>query len=186
MPDEQNPAGPSTGGDGELRAINAVVEALKPLRDDERKRVLEYVLARFGAVPLQSPIGGVSASGSASVPLSSLVPVQAVQVQDIRSLKELKGPKSANEMAALVAFYLSEIAPESERRDAVTKADIEKYFKTAGFKLPADANFTLVNAKDAGYLDRIGSGKYKLNPVGYNLVAHRMGGDEKRKHNRKR
>jgi hypothetical protein len=54
-------------------------------------------------------------------------------------------------------------------------------FKSAVFKLPADASFTLVNAKNAGYLDSIGGGQYKLNPVGYNLVAHRMGSDEKKK-----
>jgi hypothetical protein len=33
--------------------------------------------------------------------------------------------------------------------------------------------------KNAGYLDSAGTGQYKLNPVGYNLVVHRMGaGDE--------
>jgi hypothetical protein len=78
-------------------------------------------------------------------------------------------------MATLVAFYVSELAPASERSATITKADVERYFKTAGFRLPADAAFTLVNAKNAGYLDNAGSGQYKLNPVGYNLVAHRMG-----------
>ena len=48
----------------------------------------------------------------------------------------------------------------------------------AGFRLPADASFTLVNAKNAGYLDTAGSGQYTLNPVGYNLVVHRMGVDK--------
>jgi len=33
---------------------------------------------------------------------------------------------------------------------------------------------TLVHAKNAGYLDSSGPGSYKLNPVGYNLVAHAM------------
>lgn len=36
--------------------MNAVVAALKPLRDDERKRVLEYVMVRFGTVPLQEAL----------------------------------------------------------------------------------------------------------------------------------
>lgn len=74
-------------------------------------------------------------------------------------------------MAALVAFYVSELAPEGERKNTITKAEIERYFKSAQFHLPSDAAFTLVNAKNAGYLDRVGSGQYKLNPVGYNLVA---------------
>ena len=83
-------------------------------------------------------------------------------------------PKSANEMAALVAYYVSELAPAGDRQSEISKTDIERYFKSAGFSLPADAGFTLVNAKNAGYLEA-GSGQYKLNPVGYNLVVHRMG-----------
>ncbi len=78
-------------------------------------------------------------------------------------------------MAALVAYYVSELAPEADRKKEITKPDIERYFKAAGFNLPADASFTLVNAKNAGYLESAGPGKYKLNPVGYNLVVHRMG-----------
>jgi hypothetical protein len=40
---------------------------------------------------------------------------------------------------------------------------------------------TLVNAKDAGYLEALGDGNYRLNPVGYNLIAHVLGrGEEPR------
>ena len=73
-------------------------------------------------------------------------------------LRETKDPKSAIEMAALVAYYVSELAPAADRRNEITKSDIERYFKAAGFNLPADAGFTLVNAKNAGYLDSAGPG----------------------------
>jgi hypothetical protein len=97
-------------------------------------------------------------------------------VKDVRTLREEKTPKSANEMAALVAYYVSELAPATERKPEINKTDVERYFKTAGFRLTANAGQTLVNAKNAGYLDA-GSdvGYYKLNPVGYNLVVHRLG-----------
>jgi hypothetical protein len=183
MAEERNQAGAVLvcEGDAELQAMSAVVEALKPLQEEQRTRVLEYVLGRFGAVPLQPQV--VSVAAPASTPGSTPPGGSAytTAVQDIRSLKETKKPKSANEMAALVAYYVSELAPIGQRQKAVTKADIEQYFKSAGFRLPADASFTLVNAKDAGYLDRIGSGQYKLNPVGYNLVAHRMGVEDVKK-----
>lgn len=173
-------APPDVDSDDELKSIHVIVAALKPLQEDQRTRVLEYVLGRFGAVPLQTQMGLAPGAVSAgSVPAGGVV--YSGQVHDIRTLKETKNPSSANEMAALVAFYVSEVAPVNERNQAIAKADIEKYFKSAGFKLPADANFTLVNAKNAGYLDAIGGGKYKLNPVGYNLVAHRLGSDEKKK-----
>lgn len=183
-PQNQTPAAsPQPGGDGEIKAMNAIVDALKPLTEEERRRVLEYVLGRFGVLPIQQTVPalgstGPSAAGGSSV--SSAHHAGAGAIHDIRSFKESKAPKSANEMAALVAFYVSELAPSDERKSTIAKADIERYFKSAGFNLPADAAFTLVNAKNAGFLDNAGGGQYKLNPVGYNLVAHRMGTREKK------
>src|SRR3972149_1179536 len=53
--------------------------------------------------------------------------------------------------------------------------DVTRLFKHAGFPLPGTPKMTLVHAKNAGYLDP-GSerGTYVLNPVGYNLVAHKL------------
>jgi hypothetical protein len=39
-------------------------------------------------------------------------------------------------MAAVVAYYLSEAAPQDERKEAVTTADIAKYFKQANYRVP--------------------------------------------------
>jgi hypothetical protein len=95
-------------------------------------------------------------------------------VVDIRKLKEEKQPKSAIQMACLVAYYLSEHAPESEKKTTVKIEDLEKYFKQANYKLPQKISQLLVSAKGAGYFDSPGRGDYKLNAVGYNLVAHSM------------
>jgi hypothetical protein len=99
---------------------------------------------------------------------------QDSRVVDIKSLKEEKEPSSASEMAALVAFYLTEHAPQAERRSEVSVEDVLKYFKQAGFRLPKAQTMLLTNAKNAGYFDSLGSGKYRLNPVGYNLAAHNL------------
>ena len=77
-------------------------------------------------------------------------------------------------MACLVGFYLQELAPEGERKETITTPDLEKYFKQAGFRLPADIGQILKDAKAAGYFDAPARGEYKLNAVGYNLVAHNM------------
>ena len=53
----------------------------------------------------------------------------------IRDLKDAKSPTSSNQMAALVAYYLSGVPPPDERRDAINSGDLQKYFKQAGFKL---------------------------------------------------
>jgi len=96
------------------------------------------------------------------------------QIIDIRSLKEQKRPNSAIEMATLVAYYLKQEAPKDERKDEIGKEDVDKYFVQAGFPLPTKTAFTLPNTKNAGYLETAGHGKYKLNSVGHNLVAHNM------------
>jgi hypothetical protein len=78
-------------------------------------------------------------------------------------------------MVAVLAYYLANLAPPHERRDYIVPDDIKKYFPQANFELPTGSpNVTLVNAKNAGYLDGIGAGKYRLNPVGHNLVTHKL------------
>jgi hypothetical protein len=77
-------------------------------------------------------------------------------------------------MAALVAYYLKHLAPAEDRKEAISREDIEKYFGQGGFPLPEKPQFTLTNAKNAGYFDSAGTGLYRLNPVGHNLVAHNL------------
>ena len=201
MPEDELPATPAhptsqiapnnpTSEDVELKAINVIVAALSPLKEEQRLRALEYVLRRFNAVALQP--APVTTAPQAFQPTAS--PSQTAftagappTMLDIRSLKETKQPKSANEMATLVAFYLSEVASPIERKEEIDKTDIERYFKLANFRLTANPGQTLVNAKNAGYLDAgSGTGQYKLNPVGYNLVAHRMGSGETESRRRQR
>jgi hypothetical protein len=77
-------------------------------------------------------------------------------------------------MAAIVAFYLKEHARADEKQETVGKDDLEKYFKQAKFRLPKTIGQLLPDAKAAGYFDSAERGKYKLNAVGYNLVAHSL------------
>jgi len=93
---------------------------------------------------------------------------------DIKSFRNEKLPSSANDMAAVVAFYLSELAPPGDCKAEVQNEDMVKYFKQAGFPLPKAPRMLLPNAKNSGYFDSGTSGGYKLNAVGYNLVAHSL------------
>lgn len=158
----------------EIEAIGTVLQALEPLGPEARRTVLEYVIKRLSIrvevdeafkppVPLvPGPLAPGAPAGSASTAVH------------IKTLKEGKKPKSAQEMAALVAYYLSELAPPAERKKTVNAKDVDTYFKIAEFRLPEQPRFTLPNAKKAGYLDAAGPGEYRLNPVGYNLVVHSL------------
>jgi hypothetical protein len=164
----------------ELTAIKAVVEALQPLGEGARRHVMAYVAEALGVRATPAPNSDQTrqpafpVSGMAAAAPEPVMPAGATV--DIRNLKEQKQPRTATEMASVVAYYLSELAPLEDRRTVVTAADIEKYFKQANFRLPGRIAQTLPDAARAGYFDATGRGQYKLNPVGYNLVAHGLPG----------
>lgn len=152
--------------------MGAIMSALDGLDGESIQRVLDYVLGRLS---LGRPAGGArlfapSVQSSAPTPAGD----GPKKVHSIRDLKEEKQPESANQMAALVAYYLSELAPEDSMKSEISSADIEKYFKQAAFKLPGAIHKTLPNATAAGYFDSLQGGRYRLNPVGYNLVVHAL------------
>jgi hypothetical protein len=165
--------------DEELTAIKMVLAVLTPLKPEARNNVIDYIFRRLGITAsalagLAKPATPQPASPAVSVaPASPAVPPTAPT--DLRSLTEQKQPKSANQMVAIVAYYLANLAPADQRRDHIVADDIRKYFPQANFELPTGPhNMTLVNAKNAGYLDVLGSGQYRLNPVGHNLVTHKL------------
>lgn len=153
------------GQDKELKAMGSIIALLQPLTEDQRGRVLEYVLKRLDMVAVRPPVTQPEIPRAAGV---------SPPITDIRTLTAEKQPRSSNEMAALVAYYVSELAPEDDRSDTVDLELIRKYFKMAAFPLPSALRNVLPNAAAAGYMENVGRGEYRLNPVGYNLVVHRL------------
>lgn len=159
------------GADRELSAMNVILEALDGLEGEAIQRVLDYVEGRLS---IGRPSGALLPTASVAAIARQVPsgPASSPRQVSIKDLKEQKSPTAANQMAAVVAYYLSEVAPEAERKDSINAADLEKYFKQARYKLPKSLPHALPNAAQAGYFDSIGSGLYRLNPVGYNLVVH--------------
>lgn len=162
--------------DKEIEAIKTLLVTLEPLEPTVRESVITYVLGRLGVVlpESQPPVAGQekpSRGVGAVWPEGKVVIHKEVHIKD---LKDEKKPRSAVEMAVLVAYYLSQRAREKDRKNFVTVKDLEMYFKIAGFRLPTQMHYTAFSAIKGGYLDSAGTGKYKLNPVGYNLVTHSM------------
>jgi hypothetical protein len=159
--------------DHEVQAIGTVLKALDRLDAKARCAVLEYVIGRLDigiAAPKVTTGGAPDPAPNQSTQSASTTP----EPTHLAELVAQKKPKSAVEMATIVAYYLLELAPEGERRDTLKTKDIETYFKIGGFRLPKEPQYTLPNTKNAGYIDSVGSGEYKLNPVGHNLVVHSL------------
>ena len=168
--------------DPELTAIQSIIGALESLDTEARQRVVSYVFQRLNLpLSIKTRITPSDTSPSATSALTSSASVQFAAGTDIRTLREQKSPTSASEMAALVAFYLVELAPPDERKATIDKDDIFKYFKQAGYPLPKAIKQTLPNAARSGYFDITGGGRYRLNPVGYNLVVHGLPAKRKSK-----
>lgn len=155
-----------------VKAISTVMEALTPLDQEAREHALDFVMKRL-AINVGKPAPALPAAMSEHAPaLHVPAPVAAM---DIRTFAGLKEPKTLNEKVAVMAFFLAQVAPAEERRDFITSDDIKPYFIQAGFELPTGpANMTLTNAKNAGYLNALERGQYRLNSVGHNLVAHKL------------
>jgi hypothetical protein len=155
----------------ELGLLANMAAKLEKLSPAARDRVLNYLVAKYQSPRPLARATGPSAAVSATMP----TPTDSTFPTDIRSFRESKAPANGQEMAAILAFYLSEVGPEDERRQTVSPVDVEKYFKQAGFPLPARSRSVLFNAKAAGYLEEASTrGEYKLSPVGYNLVKYRL------------
>jgi len=163
----------ATAIDQEVKAIRTLFTALEPLQAKAREIVLDYVVRRLDVKTLAVGEGRALTAKNLPREPRHIAERELGQVH-IKALKDQKDPQSAIEMAALIAYYLAHKAPPKERKQTITRKDLETYFKIAGFKLPMKPQFTLHNAKVAGYLNAIGNGKYKLNPAGYNLVVHNM------------
>lgn len=161
------------------QAIDQIIDVLNALDPDARHTAIDAACSYLGIAPRRG-----QAPPAPPPPASTLTPsLHATPLPsggetrkrvDIRSLKEQKQPLSAKQMACLVAYYLQELAPDDERKQTVSNQDIEKYFKQAGFKLPKALEQVLRDAKTSGYFESVGRGEFKLNAVGYNLVAHSL------------
>jgi hypothetical protein len=156
--------------DSEIEAIRTVLAALEPLDESVRGNVLDYVLKRL-KVHLPA---SVEKNVSPPPEFPSGAQTEPIHYKHIAELREEKDPQTAIEMAAVVAYYLSNYAPKDERTTEVGTTEMKTYFKIGGFKKKTDFRYLLPNAKLAGYFDSVEHGKYKLNAVGYNLVAHSL------------
>jgi hypothetical protein len=153
------------------QAIDEVIDSLGALDESARLIAVKAACEKL-SIPLESTrTPGVIPTAPAD---QQHAPPGKGKVVDIRSLKEEKNPSTDIEMAAIVAYYLSKLAPDELKKETISTSDITKYFDQADYPLPETPWQTLPNAKKAGYLDSAGRGKYKLNPVGHNLVVHNL------------
>ncbi len=159
--------------DQELESIQQIMSALESFDENARQRILTYVTERLDISLARTSLRKYQASiPTASSTIDDITSQPLFSETDIRKLKDTKTPETATEMAVLVAYYLSELAPLAERKSTINSSDLSIYFKQAKFPLPKSIKDVLPNAKKAGYVETVAQGEYRLNSVGYNLAVH--------------
>jgi hypothetical protein len=96
---------------------------------------------------------------------------------DIRSFTVMKAPKSDQQFTAVVAYFYQYESRPDDRKDSIDADVMKEAARLAGRPQEARWNMTLTNAKNAGYLDAAGNGKFRLSSVGENLVAITLPGE---------
>jgi hypothetical protein len=159
------------------QAIDLVEKALASFDGPDQQTILTAVCSHLKITPPAALAPAASRNGHAGIPAPQVAPAAPSPAFDagidIKTFKNQKQPSSAKQMACVVAYYLAELAPEKDRKQTVTVADLERYFKQAGFP-QAKMEQLLVDGKRSGYFDSEARGEYSLNRVGHNLVAHQM------------
>lgn len=155
------------------QAIDDIIASLSAIDDKARPTAIAAACAHLG---IGQPLAETASPGAlVTAPAAPApAPLAPSRPMDIRLLKDEKQPENAKEMACLVAFYLQQLAPVAERKEVVCTDDMVKYFKQAHFPLPKRIAQLLIDARHSGYFDLAERGTYRLNAVGYNLVAHAL------------
>ncbi len=163
---------------GLFDAAKAIVEALSQLDKRTQELAIKFATETLG---LKASVAGVTAKNEAMATTPEEHPASGggpTHSTDIKQFTAAKAPRSDQQFAAVVAYFYRFEAPEDQRRDTIDGDALAEAARLAGRRRPTKAIFTLNNAKNAGYLDSVGSGEYRINSVGENLVAMALPGDE--------
>jgi hypothetical protein len=161
-------------------AAKVIVETLQGMDKTSQALAMRFAAETLGlqsaSVTQTPPAPVMPVSTSASPPSSG----GTTHLTDIKQFTAAKAPKSDQQFAAVVAYFYRFEAPETERQDTIDAESLLKAARLAGRKprfTIKKARFTLNNAKNAGYLDGVTTGKYRINSVGENLVAMALPGN---------
>lgn len=153
----------------DFEAVRILVQALGGFDKNDQERIIRWAREKIGlTVSTRSSETGVLPAGYSSG--AGQIP-SAGKTSDIKTFVASKNPTNDRQLVATIAYYYRFEAPESERKDAIAAADLQEACRKVNkprFKYPAQ---TLVNAHNAGLLDKAGGGVYRINTVGENLVA---------------
>ena len=153
----------------DLEAVRIIVDTLQSLDAKDRERVIRWAREKLG-LPVYEQ--GLIQGQGGEQHISNLKPSAVEQESvDIKSFVSKKNPSSDKHFAAVVAYYYRFEAPEEQKKDSITPKDLQEACRLVDRDRLDKPAQTLVNAHNAGLLDKKERGAYSINTVGENLVA---------------
>ena len=165
----------------DLEAVRVVVDALQGFKEEDQLRIFRWAAEKLGIkaglFTQPAPFQPFPQQTSPANPPGT--PPALGTAKDIKSFVDEKRPRSDVQFAAAVAYYYEFMAPQAERRTAISPDDLQNAARLAGrerFPVPGQ---TLRNAHKLGLLDKgEEAGSFSINTVGENLVAMGLPGDQ--------
>ncbi len=154
-------------------AAGDIAKILENYQKEDQKRILRLIME---GLTLRVPSQGNTETQEAGPDTTSQQNSGSAIPKDIKSFVLEKNPKSDQQFAAVAAYFYRFVAPEDSREEAITSEILQtagRHARGFAFKKPS---VTLNNAVNAGYLDKAGRGRFKINAVGENLVAMTLPG----------
>lgn len=179
---------------GEVKAIEAIDNALNGLEPDERTRVLAWAQAKYGAsvqVTPQAPStpapaqqvaasdnpktksgsnGKSSKKSKTIISMDKTLNLSPNGKQSAAQFGAEKSPSNVIQKSVVAVYYLRDVL-ELEK---VSVEGVFTFFKTLSWPVPADLKNTLQQAGTHGFLDTSDSQAIKLTSLGENLVEHEL------------
>jgi len=153
----------------DLEAVRTIVDTVDNFSPEEQQRILRWAIEKLG-ISIGSFSGYVAQPHTSSSP-SPASPSPSGST-NIKSFMLEKKPRNDVQYAAAVAYYYKFEAPESEKKDAINKDDLQEATRKAIRERFGNPLQTLNNAHNLGLLDRgAEKGTFVINSVGENLVA---------------
>ncbi|MEW6688061.1 MAG: hypothetical protein AB1452_03110 [Pseudomonadota bacterium] len=159
----------------DLEAVRALAEALKGFDPADQERIIRWAREKLG-LP-QAP-AAINPPRFPPIATADELPVQpgGAQNQDIRTFIASKNPQTDNHFAAAVAYFYRFVAQGEQHKEAISADDLQNATRMVNRGRLKRPDQTLVNAHNAGLLDKAGRGAYSINTVGENLVAMALPG----------
>lgn len=154
-----------------LAAAQTIVEELAGMSPEQQSLALRFAMETLGLQTPSTPAPSPTAHQASAPQAQASSPSGADHSTDIRAFTAMKSPNSDQQFTAIVAYFYQFEAKPDERRDTINAETMKEAARLAGRPQVERWNMTLTNAKNAGYLDAVGSGNFKLSSVGENLVA---------------